>query len=43
VSDGYLLGLGGGVSPYPVYGRIPATQNVQAGSYADTIIVTLTY
>jgi spore coat protein U-like protein len=28
---------------YPVYGRIPARQNVFMGSYADTIIVTLIY
>lgn len=26
-----------------VYGRIPAGQNVPAGAYADTIIVTVTY
>jgi spore coat protein U-like protein len=26
-----------------VYGRIPAGQNVAAGAYADTIIVTVTY
>jgi spore coat protein U-like protein len=26
-----------------VYGRIPAGQNVSAGAYADTIIVTVTY
>ncbi|QNA82842.1 spore coat protein U domain-containing protein [Sphingomonas sp. So64.6b] len=26
-----------------VYGRIPAGQNVPAGSYSDTIIVTVTY
>ncbi|GGX19816.1 hypothetical protein GCM10007242_28420 [Pigmentiphaga litoralis] len=28
---------------FPVYGRIPARQNVHAGSYADTLIVTVTY
>jgi spore coat protein U-like protein len=27
----------------PVYGRIPARQNVRAGAYSDTIIVTVTY
>lgn len=27
----------------PVYGRIPALQNVPANSYADTITVTVTY
>jgi spore coat protein U-like protein len=26
-----------------VYGRIPAGQNVSAGAYADTVIVTVTY
>jgi len=28
---------------FTVYGRIPAGQNVSAGAYADTIIVTVTY
>lgn len=28
---------------YPVYGRIPAQQNVPAGSYADTILVTVNF
>ena len=28
---------------HTVYGRIPASQNVHAGSYSDTIIVTITY
>ena len=27
----------------PLYGRIPARQNVPAGSYADTLIVTVNY
>jgi len=27
----------------PIYGRIPAGQNVAAGSYADSIIVTITF
>ncbi len=27
----------------PVYGRMPALQNVAVGSYADTITVTVTY
>jgi spore coat protein U-like protein len=43
VYDSYLLGLGGAVINYTAYGRIPATQNVRAGSYSDTIIVTVTY
>lgn len=28
---------------HTVYGRIPARQNVHAGSYTDTIVVTITY
>ncbi len=28
---------------YTVYGRIPATQNIPAGGYTDTITVTVTY
>lgn len=28
---------------HTVYGRIPARQNVRAGSYADSIVVTLTF
>lgn len=28
---------------YTVYGRIPALQNVGAGSYSDQVIVTVTY
>jgi spore coat protein U-like protein len=27
----------------PVYGRIPARQNIPAAAYADTIVVTITY
>lgn len=37
-------GSGGtGVVNHPVYGRIPARQNVPAGSYTDSIIVTLSF
>jgi spore coat protein U-like protein len=43
VSDGYLLGLLTVVRDYTVYGRLPAAQNKPAGSYTDTIIVTVTY
>lgn len=43
ISDGYLLGLFTVVRNYTVYGRIPAAQNKPAGSYADTIIVTITF
>lgn len=28
---------------FTIYGRIPARQNVRAGTYTDTIIVTLTF
>ena len=35
-------GIGGSVN-HAVYGRIPALQNVHAGSYSDIIIVELTF
>ena len=38
-----LLSISGTGATYTVYGRIPARQNVPAGSYADTITVTLTF
>ncbi len=40
-----LLGLGCAVvsAPHIAYGRIPAGQSVSAGSYSDTITVTVTY
>lgn len=31
------------VGTYTVYGRIPALQNVSAGTYTDSVVVTLTY
>jgi spore coat protein U-like protein len=37
-----VSGTGNGAS-YTIYGVLPALQNVQTGSYSDTIIVTLTY
>ena len=43
LSDGYLLGLLTVNRDYPVYGRIPALQNVSAGTYTDTITVTVDY
>lgn len=43
VSDGYLLGLGDVTRHYSVYGTLPANQMVAAGSYADTITVTVNY
>jgi spore coat protein U-like protein len=38
-----VLSFNGFGATFPVYGRIPARQSVPAGSYADTIIVTLTF
>ncbi len=38
-----LLGLLVHDRNYPVYGRIPAQQNVPPGSYSDTITVTVEY
>lgn len=43
ISDGYLLGLGTTVRNYTVYARLPAPQNVRAGSYLDSITVTVDY
>lgn len=44
VSDGYLIQLLFPVQRnYPVYGRIPASQNLPAGTYTDTIVVTVNY
>ena len=40
---GYLLGLLTTIIHYPVYGRIPAGQNVPAGVYTDTIFVQVDY
>lgn len=37
-----MRGLGNQVA-YTVYARIPARQNVPAGSYSDTVTVTVTY
>lgn len=37
-------GIGTGLSiPHVVYGRIPAGQNVNTGSYTDTVTVTVTF
>lgn len=43
VSDSYLLGLGIVSRNYPIYGRLPADQQVGAGTYADSITVTLDF
>lgn len=43
VSDGYtMVGLSNTTS-YTVYGRIPASQNVTAGLYTDTITISVIY
>ncbi len=43
VADGYALGLLLVSRSYPVYGRIPAGQNVAPGAYADIVFVTVDY
>jgi spore coat protein U-like protein len=43
ISNSYLLGALPIVSNHPVYGRIPAGQNVPPGVYGDTILVTVEY
>lgn len=43
VTDSYSLGLLTITRNYPVYGRVPAQQNVMPGLYADTIVVTVDY
>ncbi|MFC3125042.1 spore coat U domain-containing protein [Pseudoroseomonas globiformis] len=43
LSDTQLLNLLAMGKSYPVYGLIPARQNVPPGVYGDTILVTVTY
>lgn len=43
LSNTQLIGIGGFTGDHPVYGRIPAQQNVAPGAYSDTIVVTLEY
>ena len=43
ISDGYLLSVGSTSKSYPVYGLIPAHQNVAAGGYLDTVTILITY
>ncbi|EIJ47803.1 spore coat U domain-containing protein [Herbaspirillum sp. GW103] len=44
ITDGYLLQVLAPVSrSYTVYGRVPGSQNVKAGSYLDTLTVLITY
>lgn len=42
VRYGPLVGLLTGVT-VPIYGRIPAKQDVATGTYTDTVVVTLNY
>lgn len=43
VADGILLLLGTVTRTYTAYGRIPASQQVPPGGYADTVVVLVTY
>lgn len=40
---GSTVSATGDVVTLPVYGRIPARQNVVAGSYGDTVTITVSY
>lgn len=41
-SDGYLLGVNV-TTTYTVYSKLPAKQLVAAGSYADNVMITISY
>ncbi len=43
VSGGALLSVGITETPYTVYGRIPAGQDSAAGSFLDTLVITLNF
>lgn len=43
VSNSYLIGFGPMTNNYTVYGRIPGGQKKPAGTYTDSVIVTVTY
>jgi spore coat protein U-like protein len=44
VADGYLISvIAPYIKTYSAFGRIPALQNAKAGSYADSLLVTITY
>jgi len=43
ISGSALLSIGTTVYPYTVYGRVPAGQDSAAGTFMDTIVVTLNY
>jgi spore coat protein U-like protein len=43
VSDSVPLVVGTNVTTYTMFGQIPALQDVRAGAYTDTILVTVNY
>lgn len=43
VSGGFLIGLGSTTFNHPVYGRILAQQPAPAGSYSDSLVITVNY
>ena len=43
VGGGFLIGLGGTSFNHPVYGRILAQQPASAGSYTDSVVITVDY
>lgn len=43
VNDQRTLIVGSNISNYTVYGRITAGQDMAAGTYTDTIVVTVNY
>ncbi len=43
LTESYAAVAGGNVRNYTIYGRIPGSQIVPPGNYADTLIATLTY
>ena len=43
VSDRYQLGTSSVTRDYPVYGRIPTSQDVRPGRYRDTLVVTVAF
>jgi spore coat protein U-like protein len=43
ISDSIILQIGTTVTNYTMYGRIPALQDVRAGPYSDSIVLTIDY
>lgn len=43
VGGGFLIGLGSTSFNHPVYGRILAQQPAPAGSYSDSLVITVNY